>query len=339
MLIGSILLGCSDRYAGDESINTVKSNKVNAVRVADLSRVGIFDTDGFYKQGNKLIVGTSTMDGFIRSLDLDHLEQDNSAARSIPSSKRLRSLSSFNSFDGSSVTALDFIAGELVESATAPLARGESKESVIRLPAGQQHLIAVKAKDLVISTGFYEEGRYLLYSLVDGSARYFLSYPETPQYPDLQQKTKAMLYGSSILRIRPDQSAFVCADMYSGLIDFCRVEADSIYRVKTVCLHYPKVNISESPSLRVAYYRDNRFGFSDIAVTNDKVYALYSGKSCQEAGSRVTECQTLLVYDWEGVLEQCITLDMNLVNIVFDPMEEMIYGITATQFELVNIPL
>lgn len=77
----------------------------------------------------------------------------------------------------------------------------------------------------MIDTGLYEKGRYLLYSLPDQSARYSLSYPDHPVYPGLQEKTKAMLYASNVLRVRPDGEAFVCADMYSGVIDFCRVTA------------------------------------------------------------------------------------------------------------------
>ena len=330
MLLECILLGCSDRYMGNDNIDTIKGEKIKMVRLADLSRGGMDNINGFIKCGDKLVVGTTfSAEGIARTLDLNNPEQENLSAKGRFSSGRLRSLSSFCSFDGFSVTALDFEKGELIECAVSPLARGESQEFVIHLPKGQQHLIAVKAKDFVVSTGFYEEGRYLLYSLVDGSARYFLSYPNHPDYPDLQEKTKAMLYASSILRVRPDQSAFVCADMYSGVIDFCRITADSIERVKMIRLHYPKVEIMETPSPRVAYYRDNRFGFSDIAVTEGKVYALYSGKSYQEAGGQVSGGQTLLVYDWEGNLVKSCSLEEPLTNMSYDWSEKEIYGITS----------
>ena len=330
VLLGSILLGCSDRYTGDDSIDPVKSERTTVVRLVDLSRSGINDMKGFDKRGNKLVVGTTyTSEGVGRSLDLEHPERRDVGARSSVASKRVRSLSSFNSFDGSSVTALDFEKGELIESPVAPLSRGGSQEVVIQLPKGKQHLVAVKAKNFVISTGLYEEGRYLLYSLADGSARYFLSYPETPGFSDLREKTKAILYASSVLRVSPDQSAFVCADMYSGAIDFCRIVAGSIERVKTVRLHYPSVQITEVPSSRVAYTQDNRFGFIDIAVTGDRVYALYSGKTYRVDRGRAFECQTLLVYDWEGNLVKSCLFDTPLVNINFDLEDQNIYGVTV----------
>ena len=147
---------------------------------------------------------------------------------------RFRSLRSFNSFDGKNVTALDFRKGELIVKSISSLARSGNSETVVQLPPGEQHLIAAQVGDRVIATGLYEKGRYLLYSLPDQSARYSLSYPDHPVYPGLQEKTKAMLYASNVLRVRPDGGAFVCADMYSGVIDFCRVTASLYYEAGTI---------------------------------------------------------------------------------------------------------
>ena len=172
VLFGSILLGCSDRYMGDESMNMVKSECVKVVRLTDLAQAGLYDVSGFIKQGNKLIVGATYMkEGVARALDLESPLQEDLSLEKGNSSRRVRALSSFNSFDGKSVTALDFRTGELIENPISPLTRGTTEETIVQLPEGEQHLIAVKTDDFVISTGFYAEGRYLLYSLADGSAR------------------------------------------------------------------------------------------------------------------------------------------------------------------------
>ena len=191
VLFGSILLGCSDRYMGDESMNMVKSECVKVVRLTDLAQAGLYDVSGFIKQGNKLIVGATYMkEGVARALDLESPLQEDLSLEKGNSSRRVRALSSFNSFDGKSVTALDFRTGELIENPISPLTRGTTEETIVQLPEGEQHLIAVKTDDFVISTGFYAEGRYLLYSLADGSARYCLSYPDCPEYPVCRRKRK-----------------------------------------------------------------------------------------------------------------------------------------------------
>lgn len=341
MLIGGILLGCSDRYMVDESINKVKSEQAEVVHLADLSQIGLYGLNGFIKQGPNLIVGATYMqEGVAHALDLAHPEKAQLSTKAITSSKPFRALSSFNSFDGKSITALDFKTGELIENTVSPLTKGVAKESVIQLPAGKQHLIAVKTNNFVISTGFYEEGRYLLYSLVDGSARYFLSYPDCLDYPDLQEKTKGMLYASNVLRVRPDGQVFLCADMYSGLIDFCRLTSGGIERVKMQRLNYPQVKISETPVTCVQYRQENRFGFMDIAVTSERVYALYSGKTYERHRQGAFECNRLLEYDWEGNLIRSFDFDIALTGITYDDDEELLYGIAGdTELSLVKLRL
>ena len=341
VLFGGILLGCSDHYEGDENIKRIKSEHVKVDRLTDLSQIGIYDVSGFIKQGNKLLLGSTYMkEGVAQILDLNHLKDEHILSRGNNSSKRLRALSSFNSYDGTSVTALDFKTGELIETLVSPLARGIMKESIIQLPEKEQHLIAVKTDDFVISIGFYEEGRYLLYSLIDGSVRYCLSYPDCPEYPDLQEKTKGMLYGSSILRVRPDGQAFVCADMYSGVIDFCRLISDGIERVKLERLSYPLTEISENSVPRVLYKRENRFGFVDIAVTTERVYALYSGKTYKRDRQGAFEANCLFEYDWEGNLVRILDFDVALTGITYDSDERMLYGIVGdTGITLVKLRL
>lgn len=330
MLFGIILLGCTDRYMGDEGINRGKSERVETICLTDLSRNGIYDVSGFIKQGNKLIVGATYMKaGVARALDLEDPAQGELSSETGDASKRIRALSSFNSFDGESVTALDFKTGELIENPVSPLTRGVAEELVIQLPAGKQHLIAVKTNDFVISTGFYEEGRYLLYSLADGSSRYYLSYPDCPGYPNLQEKTKGMLYASAVLRVHPDGQSFVCADMYSGVIDFCRITPEGIERVKLERLSYPMVEIQESPAPRVLYRRENRFGFTDVAVTPERVYALYSGKTYKKERQRAFHCNRLLEYDWEGNLIRSFDFRLALTGITYDCEERALYGVAG----------
>ena len=77
--------------------------------------------------------------------------------------------------------------------------------------------------------------------------------------------------------------------------------------------------------------RTRRIGnnYVRFAVTDNKVYALYSGKTYQMDKEHAFEGQTLLVYDWEGNLERSLLLDVPLVNVSYDREEQGIYGITS----------
>ena len=212
-----VLFGCSDSYLVDNGVNLSEGKPCGMVRMADLSSTGIYAINGFAKHGEKLVMGSSYMQqGVAYAVDLS-----SPLTKALPMTetyvdKAYRTLSSFSSFDGKSLTALDFKTGELLENAVSD---AETGEKVVCLPKGRQHLAAVKTGDFVLSTGVYEEGRYLLYSLADSTEHYSLSYPGHPDYPEIGEKTKGVLYASSILRIHPDGNRFVCADMYSGGLD------------------------------------------------------------------------------------------------------------------------
>lgn len=188
---------------------------------------------------------------------------------------------------------------------------------------------AIKAGDYVLSTGFYTQGRYQLYNTKSGKARYYLSYPYHPQWPKIDEETKAVLYASTTLKVRPDNAAFVCADMNSGIMDFCRIENGTIRTIKQICYNYPKVYIQKDKGKKyaaVAYSRDNRFGFSDISVTNDRIYALYSGQTYREDSNTIRESSNLLIFDWNGNLLRSFKIETPLTLLTFKEMEHAIYG-------------
>ena len=329
LLFCSLFLGCTTN-----NLHISKEEKTPTVQISNLTSYDIYQTNGLVKSGNTIITVSPTNNYNAIAVNLKTAQRNRFFRRRLAENDNMFQVMSLNSQDGHSVTALDFRKGRIIETpiSTSPSRTASSnQERIIQLPAGQQHLIAVKTSTFVIATGLYTEGRYLYYSLTDQSARYFLSYPDHSTYPNLRETTKAMLYASNVLRIRPDESAFVCADMYSGVIDFCRIISGSIERVKMLRLHYPHVDITETPTVNVEYYRDNQLGFTDIAVSQDYVYALYSGNSYKELGSQASMGQTLFVYDWEGNLLKSYYLDMPLTNICYDATEEAIYGTTNKQ--------
>lgn len=323
-----VLFGCSDSYLVDNGVNLSEGKPCGMVRMADLSSTGIYAINGFAKHGEKLVMGSSYMQqGVAYAVDLSSPFTKALPMTKTYADKVYRTLSSFSSFDGKSVTALDFKTGELLENAVSD---AETGEKVVCLPKGRQHLSAVKTGDFVLSTGVYEEGRYLLYSLADSTEHYSLSYPGHPDYPEIGEKTKGVLYASSILRIHPDGNRFVCADMYSGVLDFCRIDSDSISRIKLERLSYPRVEIEEQPFVRVAYSKRNRIGFMDVAVTSERVYALYSGKTYEKDGKEAFTACCLLEYDWEGNLVRNFELSVSLTSLACDGADGALYGISET---------
>lgn len=311
--------------------------------VAHLSSHDFFYPTGIFKSGDKVALLASSSAYNAIAFDLQSGEEQRFFQRLRPNNDRMTSLMSFNSTDGRTLTALDFRHGRLIETllpSTVSRSAAPVEENIIQLPEGQQHLIAAKGSSFVIATGLYDEGRYLYYDLNTHAASYHLDYPGHRDYPRLSTRTKAILYASNILRVRPDEKAFVCADMYSGLIDFCRIVGSSVERVSLVRLHHPEVAIDEEPDINVAYYRSNRLGFADVAVSQECVYALYSGRAFEDFGNDASLGDILLVYDWEGNLLRSCLLDAPVAHITYDPAENALYGlVTGMEDELIRLNL
>lgn len=159
-LLGSLSLGCTEHGMESDSLKVIKSERVITTRLVDMSRWGIHEVNGFVKQGDRIVVETGGEYGEIKTIDLDGPGTLDLAGRGESLNDRFRSLSSFNSFDGKNVTALDFRKGELIVKSISSLARSGNSETVVQLPPGEQHLIAAQVGDRVIATGLYEKGLY-----------------------------------------------------------------------------------------------------------------------------------------------------------------------------------
>lgn len=304
--------------SGEKTLKTIPLITLNQEEAAQVS--------GLSKWGDNLVLGRYNAEYAALSIDL----QTKSRQNLLPVSrnrKEKNGISACNVRDNEQFSTFNFRTGQLSENSAARTRSGEASSTTIQLPKGQQHLQAVKAGSFIIATGLYEQGRYLLYSPENGTADYQLSYPAHPVYPSIQEKTKSVLYASSVLKVRPDNQAFVCADLCSGNIEFCRIVGERIEQTKSHCFHHPKVYINEKKNPDVSYSRDNKMGFTDISVSDDRVFAIYSGKTYRETGSRTQQCRKLMVFDWEGNLLNTFDLDSPLVNISYDKGENTIYGL------------
>ena len=226
------------------------------------------------------------------------------------------------------VTVLDYRGRKLHELFSPLATRSESTCTELQLNSDEYHLSVIKGESFVISTGVYERGRYRYYSENTKSAKYCLSYPGHPKYSNLSEKAKSILYASSVLRLRPDNKCFVCTDMHSGIIEICKVENDSIQRICQRCFYYPKVKINDVGSLPyVAYYKDNISGFQDVAVSNERIYVLFSGQTYRDVQQNIGHCTNLFIFDWSGNIISSVKLSEPVYKISFDTQDNLLYGL------------
>lgn len=229
LLFSVQLIGCSvpDPLDSDlVSINTNQAITLKTVQVTNLKNWGIKQASRIIKQGDQLIISDRNGSRHAVNINLQSQVQKDLFPCGRGHNQAI-SITSLSTDSDSEITAFDFRQGKLLITPTANTPKTRSTApSFIQLPTEHQHISAIKAGSFVIATGIYEQGRYLLYSPEENKVSYFLTYPNHPSYPNIQEKTKGVLYASTVLKARPDNQAFVCADMYSGIIDICRINSD-----------------------------------------------------------------------------------------------------------------
>lgn len=329
LLFGIVLMSaCSyeDQQITGEVLPVADGQYVKTEKVVALSAYQIHRPTGFLKSGQELIVGDRMNADNVYRINLKNKESEGMLPRVRTRSGGATIFSSLASDGRGGWTALQAMSGKLV-SAPSLLTRAGGENSV-QLPEEQRHLWAAWAGKYVIATGIYPEGRYLLYSPADGQAHYGVDYPEHPLYPNLREREKAFLYASNVIKARPDGHAFVCADMYSGLLDICRIDGEEISLVRRLVYHYPRVQFRKRGEWpHVVYSKDNRFGFTDVCVTDECIYALYSGQTYRMEKKNFQHCRTLIEIGWDGEVKNTCPVDVALTQLAYDAQEKSLYGI------------
>lgn len=78
---------------------------------------------------------------------------------------------------------------------------------------------------------------------------------------------------------------------------------------------------------------DTRFGYLDVATTEDRIYALFSGRT--RAEGRANYGNRVHVFDWDGRLREVLELDAHVIALTVDPSGESLYGVRHDPFPAV----
>ena len=68
-------------------------------------------------------------------------------------------------------------------------------------------------------------------------------------------------------------------------------------------------------------------GFSDIAASQYRVYALHSGKAYLRNNADFVTCDELMEFDWEGNLLNRYNLKIPVTSIFYNEMEHTLYAV------------
>ena len=328
-----LVWGCANEIREIKKENPLFSEEGNvsmqkATGIIDSESIGIFNPTKVIRKDSLLIVLNQNGVNKLSIYKLDGTKLFSFLPTGTGTAEGLYFLTMNMAPDGI-LTAYDFGNDKLVELDINQLNEPGFGPTFTLLSPTPKHLSVAKKGSLMLSTGIFLEGRYCL--TLDNHSGYFLSYPETPGKENMSDSLKSMLYASNVTKLKPDGSRFVCANMQSGIIDIGAIHDNStITRISEQNLYAPKASTSLAKTKPVVYSIDNLFGFCDIEVSDDYIYALYSGRSYRNFKNLVGYGEKIIVFDWEGNHVKTYQLSVPFTSISYNKEEHAIYGLTNT---------
>lgn len=201
-------------------------------------------------------------------------------------------------------------------------------DTMITLKEGEAYCpVFVNDSSIVSIGGLLKQGRFAEYGL-DGNIRKYSGEllpgkkPETP-IPIHQRASIGRL------KVTPDGSKYVISAMESDYIDIYKNDGTLIKRIEGPLGLSPQYMVKWMDGVPyLAFDREKGvYCYLDIALSNDRIYALYSGeqsKSPEVAG------RYLHVYNMEGRFIETLKLVNKLGRISFDPLKRQLYGIQVS---------
>lgn len=137
---------------------------------------------------------------------------------------------------------------------------------------------------------------------------------------------------------------FAFFSMDGAVVQIFDIDKDYKFSMKYEKAYYlPSFQLVKGPGyIKPEMKPDNRLGFNDIAVTEDKIYTLFNGQSANEIKNEDRRSDIVLVYDWQGKPSQRIKLDKKCGRIFIDETNPKIlyalYGPMYTNIVKYRLP-
>jgi hypothetical protein len=178
----------------------------------------------------------------------------------------------------------------------------------------------VVALNPMIKTG---EGRFVIFG-PDGVARGTVGDPPPGDTRTLTPFIRQQLYGGR-MAAHPTRPEFVVASHYAGRLEVYGRDGKLVRGFQVPDAFEPDVR----PAPDHVNFLPNdgfRVGYVDVAVTADRIYALFSGRLDKDEGDAFFGDQ-VQVFDWQGNLLQVLKLDSSVLRIALDPQAATLYAV------------
>lgn len=183
----------------------------------------------------------------------------------------------------------------------------------------------VWADTTLIALGFHGEGRF---GFFDRRGKLLRTAGELPMDKVEVPATIRQQAYQSILRPNPERSLLAVATRHADLLDIYQIDGTLVASARPPFSFTPSYEVQKREDrLVMATGSDLRFGYIDLATTDDHIYALFSGRTRRGFPGAANYGEYVHIYDWSGALVRVLHLDAPSMGITVDKGGTRLYSI------------
>jgi hypothetical protein len=168
------------------------------------------------------------------------------------------------------------------------------------------------------SNGVLDNSRFVIFDKSFELKNVFNEYPILDNNRKVNEELKEKLLNIHFLKISPNKKKAVFASYEIGLLEIFNIDElpNKMPKTKSLLLTKP-----------VKYKDETLFGFEDVFVTDNFIYALHNGKTAED---NPYYSKSIKVFDWDGnpIVEYKTGVDMRCLAI--DEVKKIIYAVAYT---------
>ena len=323
-LLMTILIGCTDASRKEAPVTIDLRHQ--EISLPDLIIGG---PRGMVKKGNYLIVLDWSTKYFYHLIDLKNKEYKAKFIRKGQGPNELIDPWNIHSFDEKSPYYYSLQKGmHLIRFCFDTLTTQLSMEKYMKIDRSRSLVfdLAPLSNELFVGNGIFDDVMFKTYSPKDSSGLAFGEYP----YKDFEEKRisnrqRAMAYQGNIKA--NNQNCFAYATHSAEQIYFYELQNGQAVELGRVNEGFAEYEPAGGRSgISVAHNALHPWIFVDLEVSDNYVYALYSGRTFAEYKLECQLGESIRVYDWHGNLKKEYRLDVPVLNICVDEKGKRIYA-------------
>lgn len=177
----------------------------------------------------------------------------------------------------------------------------------------------------LLALGFFPDGRLAEF---DGAGSLLRTVGSLPPNPERIPPSVLQQVYQGRMKARPDRQLLAIGTRYAGFIEIYGADGTLARRVSgplSVGLRFQVQETAHGPVM--ASGEDLRFGYIDVAATQDRIYALFSGRTRAGFPGRANYGEYVHVFNWEGEFLEALHLDADVLAITVDEQEGALYAV------------